>query len=109
MKLSLIAVCMLAVVGCASGEVDPVEDPPVVVVAPKIPKPTAPAVPVEEDTDAAPPIKCVINDYWVGDCHVLKIYCEGKPVQVEVYCGPGRKLWPWEIIPDPPYDHQPGN
>jgi hypothetical protein len=37
---------------------------------------------------------------------VVDIECKGKDPHVEVSCGPGRPLWPWEIIPDPPYDNR---
>jgi len=102
MKLSLIAVCMLVIAGCASGEGDPVEEPVAVEVPkPQIPAPTPP--PVAEEEDAAPPIKCHIESYEDANCIVVKIYCEGKPVQIEISCH-GPPLWPWEYIPDPPYD-----
>jgi len=112
MKLSLIAVCILAFIGCASGESDPFEELPAVTVIHKIPATPAPPAPPAPpssyvpvvDTDAGTPIKCVIDDYWVGTCYVVKIYCEGKPIQVEMSCSPS-PLWPWEIIPNPPFDY----
>jgi hypothetical protein len=99
----LIAVGLL-LCSCAAGSTDePTEEPVEVYVAPpKTPAPKPPAQPAE-DTDAGPS-NCVIDAYWVNDCYVVKIYCKDKPVHIEVSCGPGRPLWPWEIIPDPPYD-----
>lgn len=101
MKLSLIAVsCLL--VGCATGVVDDVSQEPDVTVETNLPTPKPPAPPIEEDqSEGTPPIKCVVDAYWVGRCYVVKIYCEGKPVQTEIACQ-GEPLWPWERDPYPP-------
>lgn len=104
MKFSLIAAGLI-LCSCATGVADPIDEPVEVYVAPPNLKPKPPPV-TFDDTDAAPPIKCVIDSYWVNDCFVVKIYCEDKPTKTEISCGPGRPLWPWEIIPDPPYDNR---
>ena len=103
MKFLFLATC-LALCSCATGVSDPIEEPEEVYVAPpKKPAPPAPE-PEPEDTTAVP--QCVVDAYWVNDCYVVKIYCKDKPTRVEISCGPGRPLWPWEIIPDPPYDNR---
>ncbi len=106
MKLSLIAVCSL-LVGCATGVVDEVSQEPEVTVVTKIPAPK-PAPVLEDQSDAGPSIKCVIDAYWVGTCYVVDIYCEDKPVQTEIACQ-GPRLWPWERDPYPPPYDIPGN
>lgn len=84
---------------CAVGSTYEDLDEPEPVVAAKTPQSNPPAEPVSEPT---PIIKCVIEEYVSGNCYVVKIYCENKPVQVEVSCSHGY-LFPWEYIPDPPY------
>lgn len=102
MKALLIA-SLLVLCSCATGVSDPIEEPVEVYVAPpKVPTPKAPDLPSEPEGEP----ECKIVDYWVGNCYVVKIYCKNKPTRVEVACGPGRPLWPWEIIPDPPYDNR---
>lgn len=104
MKLSLIVASILMCCSCATGVSDPIEEPVEVYVAPpKVPTPKAPTQPPSEP-EGDP--ECVVNAYWVDDCYVVKIYCKDKPTRVEISCGPGRPLWPWEIIPDPPYDNR---
>lgn len=103
MKLSLIAVS-LCLIGCAHGvEPDSTSEPEVVTISKN---PTLRPAPIQEpeESDASAPIRCTVNAYWVGACYVVKIYCEGKPVQTEVACR-GPELWPWERDPyPPPYD-----
>ena len=104
MKVLLIA-GLLALCSCAAGStVEPTEEPVEVYVAPpkaSVPKPPAPE-PSDEPTTAP---ECIVDAYWVDDCYVVKIYCKDKPTRVEISCGPGRPLWPWEIITDPTYDN----
>lgn len=102
---SLLIVAMFALCSCATGVVDPIEDPIVVVTPP--PNKTAPAPPEKEKPTGQ--ADCVIDAYWVGNCYVVKIYCKNKPTQTEVACGPGRPLWPWEIDPYPPPYENPEN
>jgi hypothetical protein len=104
MKLSLIAAVGLLLCSCASGTTDEVSADPPEGVIPAHPKPvTPPADAGTSDTDAGPP-DCVVNAYWADDCYVVDVICKDKPERIEVSCGPGRPLWPWEIIPDPPYE-----
>ena len=108
MKLSLIA-AMLMLCACAEGSSADLEEEPVnTTVDTKIPVPS-PAPVAPEESDAGPAIQCKINAYWVGNCYVVKIYCKDKPTQVEVACGRGRPLWPWERDPYPPPYDQPGD
>lgn len=104
MKALLIA-GLLTLCSCAYGVSDSFEEPAEVYVAP--PKKPTPKTPEPEPTEPATVLQCKIIDYWVGDCYVLEIHCKGKLPQIEVACGPGRPLWPWEIHPyPPPYDYR---
>lgn len=103
-KLSLIAVgCFL--VGCAHG-VEPEPDPtPQTTVETNIPIPKP--APVESSSPPEEEHDCVVDSYWVNNCLVTKVYCDGKLVDADVRCTLGRPLFPWEYIPDPPpYDRQ---
>lgn len=100
MKLSLIAAC-LVMTGCAVGSGPETDSTPEVVT--KIPPPKPTPTPVESPPSGQS--ECIIDSYWVQNCLVVEILCKGKPPQIEVACGPGRRLWPWEIHPyPPPYD-----
>lgn len=103
---ALFLAAMLALCSCATGSTaDVPEEQESVYVAPsKKPTPPTPEpAPVESDADVP---HCKINAYWSLNCYVVEIFCEGRQPQIEVSCGPGRPLWPWEIIPDPPYDNR---
>jgi hypothetical protein len=104
MKFLFLATSLLALCSCAVGSTADLTAEPVEVTVPphKAPAPQAPPEPVETQTDP----QCVINTSWVNDCFVVDIECKDKPPHIEVSCGPGRPLWPWEIIPDPPYDNR---
>lgn len=91
--------CSCAVGSTADLTEEPVE---VYVAPPKVTVPKAPLPPAEPEGEP----ECIVNAYWVNNCYVVKIYCKDKAPRVEVSCGPGRPLWPWEIIPDPPYDNR---
>lgn len=102
---SLFLATLLALCSCAVGSTAELSDEPEVYVAPvKKPSPKAPEPEPTEDAGAIP--QCKIDAHWVQNCYVVAIYCKDKPPQVEISCGPGRPLWPWEIIPDPPYDNR---
>lgn len=102
MKLSLIAACCL-IVGCATG-VEPEDTEPQTPVVTKVPTPK----PVEPQPEPTPThendYNCQVESYWVDNCLVTKAYCDGKLVDVDIKCTLGRPLFPWEYIPDPPYD-----
>lgn len=100
----LFLVTMLGLCSCATGVSDPVEEQEEVYVAP--PKRPPPKESDPEPTDPAPVLECKVIDYWAGDCYVLEIHCKDKLPQIEIACGPGRPLWPWEIEPDPPFDNR---
>ncbi len=107
MKLSLIAACCL-LIGCAHGVESETDSTPQTEVVTDIPAPK-PAPPPQEES--SPSIEndsnCIVKSYWVQNCLVVEIHCEGKLPQIEVACGPERRLFPWEYIPDPPpYDKQ---
>lgn len=78
MKLALIAMCLI-MAGCAvgSGSETPTEVEVVTTIPPPKPRPD-PAPPVESELTEH--IDCVIDDYWVGNCYVVKIYCKDRPV-----------------------------
>jgi len=95
---------LLALCSCAVGSTADVPDEPTGTYSapPKAPQKPAPT-PAPEETQTDP--QCTVNAYWADDCYVVDIQCKDKPPQIEVSCGPGRPLWPWEIIPDPPYEN----
>lgn len=103
MKLSLIAVS-LCLIGCAHGVEPDSTSEPEVSIERKIPAPKPVPPQDSSESDAGTSINCFIDDYWVGNCYVVKIKCEGKLTQTEVACQ-GEPLWPWERDPyPPPYD-----
>jgi len=94
---------LLALCSCAVGSTADTADEPTGTYSatPKAPQKNPPPSTTPEEPQADP--QCTVNSYWVGNCYVVDIECKGKDPRVEVSCGPGRPLWPWEIIPDPPY------
>ena len=105
MRFLFLATC-LALCSCAVGTVDELpSEPEEVYVAP--PKKTQPPPPEAEPSEPTTAPQCKIDDYWVGNCYVVKIYCKDQPTRTEVACGPDRPLWPWEVDPyPPPYDRE---
>lgn len=104
MKLSLIAVTMV-LVGCATGVAPEEDTQPHVEIAPPAPRPLP--VPTVPDAEVSRDDRdCEVNSYWVNNCLVTKVYCEGELVDVDVKCHVGRPLFPWEYIPDPPFVEQ---
>lgn len=103
---SLFLACLLALCSCAVGSTADISDEPTETYSapPKTPAPKAPPTP--EPTEPQTDPQCEVHASWVNNCYVVAIYCKGKDPRVEVSCGPGRPLWPWEIIPDPPYDNR---
>lgn len=96
MKMAAI-VTMVFLSACATGVSDPIDDSveetPETNSAPN-PSPTpAPSVP-----------DCEVDAYWSGNCLIKKVYCHGQFKRIDVMCDRGRELFPWEYIPDPPFN-----
>jgi len=93
MKVYLLTIFLCA---CATGVSDPIDDPVVEIPenksAPK-PAPTTPSA-----------SSCEVDSYWSGNCFIKKTYCSNQLERIDVMCDRGRKLFPWEYIPDPPFD-----
>jgi hypothetical protein len=103
MKLSLIVICLLAITGCAVGTgPEPEPQEPEVEVYQKVPTPKPPAPPPVEEEDNS---HCKVYSYWINNCLVTKVYCDGQLKDMDVKCKNPRPLFPWEYIPDPaPYE-----
>lgn len=100
MKLSLLVTGLL-LIGCSGGpSSDPPSDP-VVETTPSKPAPK-PAPTQDSDPIPAPDNHCVVVIDWINDCEVIKVYCYGKLKDLDIKCGGGRIIFPWQYIPDPP-------
>jgi hypothetical protein len=95
---------LLVLCSCAAGSTADVPDEPTGTIS-ATPKPPQKPAPTPEPTAPQTDPQCTVNAYWVDDCYVVDIICKDKPERLDVSCGPGRPLWPWEIIPDPPYEN----
>jgi hypothetical protein len=106
MKFLYLAVSLLALCSCADESTEDIVEEPEEVYVPPLKK-SVPPPPEPEPSEPAPIPQCKIVAYWSNDCYVVKIYCKNKPPRIEVSCGPGRPLWPWEVDPyPPPYDNR---
>lgn len=81
---------------CATGVVDPIENSVEEVPETNSAPPSPPAI--------SPASDCEVDSYRVGNCLVKKVYCNGTLKRTDVMCDRGRDLFPWEYIPDPPFN-----
>jgi hypothetical protein len=96
---SLIFFIAACLIGCSGGP-EPNPAPSEVVSGTVNPKP-APSTPTEPPAPE-PDNHCVVVIDWVNDCEVTKVYCYNQLKNLDIKCGSGRILFPWEYIPDPP-------
>ena len=82
---------------CAAGS-DP---PPASELIGDKPAPQRPA-PIEQEE--ATQSDCHVDRHAVNNCLVTVVICNDEIKSVEVKCDRGRKLFPWEYIPDPQPD-----
>ena len=100
MKLSLISLILFGcLLGCGDASESNTETEETVESVPPPPK-QKPAPPIPSDESSQD--DCEVYSYWVNNCLVTKVYCNGELKDLDIKCRVDRKLFPWEYIPDPP-------
>lgn len=95
--LALITFGAAFLLACAEGVVDPL---PLEEVEPQKQSPSPPSSTPESDSQS----DCTVYCYKINNCYVTKVYCQDFLKRMDVSCDRGRELFPWEYIPDPPYN-----